>query len=105
MSASEIQKFVQKSLEEVNAALPNGFRVDDKIHFDISLVTTAKAKGELDIKIASLGSDLSSQNIHRLRFSIIDEQAQLKGWQTGLSALKILFQQISKMDKQPKRIR
>lgn len=98
MSKSEIKKFVQETVKEIRDGLPEGFRIDDKIHFDISLVTTSKAKGGLDIKIASLGSDLESKNVHRINFSIVDEKAQAKAWKIGESLLTGLFANLAKLD-------
>lgn len=94
----EIKKFVQETVNEIKDALPKGFRVDDKIHFDISVVTSTKAKGGLDIKIASLGSDLESKLVHRINFSIVDEEAQAKAWKIGESILTKFFSNLAKLD-------
>jgi len=98
-SGSEIKKFIQESLKEIRDALPEKFRIDDKIHFEISVVTASKAKGGLDIKIASVGSDVASQNIHKIRFSIVDEEAQAKAWKIGKSILMNVFSEIAELDK------
>ncbi len=98
MSKSEIKKFVQETVKEIRDGLPEGFRIDDKIHFDIFVVTTSKAKGGLDIKIASLGSDLESKNVHRINFSIVDEKAQAKAWKIGESILTKFFTNLAKLD-------
>jgi hypothetical protein len=98
MSKSEIKKFVQETVKEIRDGLPEGFRIDDKIHFDISVVTTSKAKGGLDIKIASLGSDIESKNVHRINFSIVDEAAQAKAWKIGESVLTKFFTNMAKLD-------
>ena len=98
MSKSEIKKFVQETVNEIRDGLPEGFRIDDKIHFDISVVTTSKAKGGLDIKIASLGSDLESKNVHKINFSIVDEKAQAKAWKIGESMLTKFLTTIAKLD-------
>lgn len=98
MSKSEIQKFVQETVKEIRGGIPEGFRIDDKIHFDISVVTSSKAKGGLDIKIASLGSDIESKNVHRINFSIVDEKAQAKAWKMGESILTKFFVNLAKLD-------
>jgi hypothetical protein len=98
MSKAEIKKFVQETVKEIRDGLPEGFRIDDKIHFDISVVTTSKAKGGLDIKIASIGSDLESKNVHRINFSIVDEKAQAKAWKIGESILTKFFTNLAKLD-------
>ena len=98
MSKAEIQKFVQETVKEIRDGLPEGFRIDDKIHFDISVVTTSKAKGGLDIKIASLGSNLESKNVHKINFSIVDEKAQAKAWKIGESILTKFFSNLAKLD-------
>ena len=36
MSKAEIKKFVRETVKEIRDGLPEGFRIDDKIHFDIS---------------------------------------------------------------------
>ena len=100
MSKSEIKKFVQETIKEIRDGLPEGFRIDDKIHFDISVVTTSKAKGGLDIKIASVGSDMESKNAHKINFSIVDEAAQAKAWKVGKSILTDIFSKLSQLDAQ-----
>lgn len=100
MSKSEIKKFVQETVKEIRDGLPEGFRIDDKIHFDISVITTSKAKGGLDIKIASVGSDLESKNVHRINFSIVDEEAQAKAWKAGKSILTEIFSKLAQLDAQ-----
>ena len=97
MSKSEIKKFVQETVKEIRDGLPEGFRIDDKIHFDILVVTSSKAKGGLDIKIASVGSDIESKNVHRINFSIVDEEAQAKAWKIGESILTKLFTNLAKL--------
>jgi type I restriction enzyme, R subunit len=58
MSKSEIKKFFQETVKEIREGLPEGFRIDDKIHFDISVVTNSKAKGGLDSAVKILGDDV-----------------------------------------------
>ena len=100
MSESEIKKFVQETVKEIKDGLPEGFRIDDKIHFDISVITTSRAKGGLDIKIASVGSDLESKNVHRINFSIVDEEAQAKAWKVEKSVLTDIFSKLAQIDAQ-----
>ena len=101
MPSKQIKKFVQESIKEVREALPDGFRVDDKIHFDISVVTESKARGGLDIKIANLGSDLAAKNIHKIRFSIIDEKAQAKAWKKGESMMRKFIMSLAQLEQDP----
>ena len=61
-------------------------------------MTTSKAKGGLDIKIASVGSDIESKNVHRINFSIVDEAAQAKAWKIGESILTKFFTNLAKLD-------
>jgi len=97
MAKSEIKKFVQETVKEIRSGLPLGFRIDDKIHFDISVITTSKAKGGLDIKIASVGSDIESRNLHHINFSIVDEEAQAKAWKVGESIITKFLIKMSKL--------
>jgi len=98
MVETQIKKFIQESIKEIRESLPQDFRIDDKIHFEIAVVTDAKAKGGLDIKIASVGADTSSQNIHKLKFSIVDEKAQKKAWQMGCSIVTKVLAILSELD-------
>src|SRR3989338_192372 len=98
MSKSEIKKFFQEKAKKKRGGLPEGFRIDDKINFDISVITTSKSSGGLDIKIASVGSDLESKNVHRINFSIVDEEAQAKAWKIGESVLTKFFTNMAKLD-------
>ena len=106
MSKSDIKKFIQESLKQIENAPPKGFRIDDKIQFDISVITTEKVKGGLDIKIASLDSDIASQNIHKIKFSVIDVKAQKKGWIVAKKILTELSLKMSQIDQEqnPKHI-
>jgi len=72
--------------------------VDDKIQFDIALVTKSKAKGGIDIKLANIGSDIESQTVHRVKFSVVDEAAQQKSWKLGKQMLTGLFSGLAQLD-------
>lgn len=98
MSKNQIEKFVRNSLDSIQTGLPNGFRIDDKINFDIALITQGKTKGEIDIKLASVGSDIASQTVHRIRFSVVDEEAQKKSWKLGKEILGQILTSMANID-------
>jgi len=98
MIKNQIEKFVNDSLKNIQSGVPVGFRVDDKIQFDIALVTKSKAKGGIDIKLANIGSDIESQTVHRVKFSVVDEAAQQKSWKLGKQMLTGLFSGLAQLD-------
>ena len=98
MSKTDIEKFVNETLKEIKGGLTKGFRIDDKVHFDIALVTNAKIKGKLDIKLVSIGSNLESQIVHRIKFSVIDEESQKKSQTLGKQMINDLMTTLQQLD-------
>ncbi len=98
MTKNQVEKFVNESLKDIQSGLPEGFRIDDKIHFDIARVTKGKAKGGIDIKLANIGSAIESQSIHRMKFSVVDEAAQQKSWKIGKQMITDFFSKLAQLD-------
>ena len=105
MEKSTVAKFVSESIEDIRSGLPEGFRINDKIDFEVSVITTEGADGKIDVKLASIGSNVASQNIQKIRFSVIDEKSQAKNmkqakellmrFMTGFAQLDTRMQEIS----------
>lgn len=95
----EIKEFISKTIEQIKAALPNGFALDSKLDFNISLITTKKDKGGIDIKLAVVGRDYETQQVHNVRFSIINEKSQKKANEEALNFIRKFVQDIVSIDK------
>ena len=100
----EIKEFVSNSIKQIKDALPEGFILDSKMDFDVSLTTKSDAGGKIDIKLTGLGAKTENSQTHRLRFSIIDEKAQEKVTKQGLDALNGLFTNLAGLEEQQKQI-
>jgi hypothetical protein len=93
----EIQEFVSNSIKQIKDALPNGFILDSKLDFDISVTTKSDMNGKIDIKLAGLGTNAQTSQTHRLRFSIIDEKAQEKVAKQGLAMINNFFTHLAEL--------
>ena len=76
-----------------------GYKGDHEINFDISLITTKKAKGKFDIHIAGISGNVDKQQVHRVKFSIIDEQSREKNIQQLREPIRVLFQEFKELDR------
>jgi len=100
----EIKDFVSGSIKQIKEALPEGFILDSKLDFDVSLTTKADVNGKIDIKLAGLGSASETSQTHRLRFSIIDEKAQEKVAKQSLSMINSFFSHLAKLGEQQEQL-
>ena len=99
MPNKEIEKFVLETMNQIQSGVPKGCMLNHEINFDISLITTKKAKGKFDIHIAGISGDRDKQQVHRVKFSIIDEQSRDKNMQQIQVVLRGLFQEFKELDR------
>ena len=100
----EIQEFVSNSIKQIKDALPEGFILDSKLDFDISVTTKADVNGKIDIKLVGLGTASETSQTHRLRFSIIDEKAQEKVAKQSLAMVNSFFTHLAKISEQQEQL-
>lgn len=99
MTNKDIEKFILETLNQIRSGVPKGCLINHEINFDISLITTKKAKGKFDIHIAGLSGNIDKQQVHRVKFSIIDEQSREKNIQQMREVLRGLIQEFKELDR------
>ncbi len=60
-----LKEFVNKSINEIQEGLPEGYKLNSKIDFELSVVTTSKAKGGAEILVASIGGHHETSNLQK----------------------------------------
>jgi hypothetical protein len=98
MEDEEIKEFVSKSVGQIKAGLPDGCSIEGKFDFDISLIATKEANGKIDLHLAGAGGSAQSQQVHRIRFSIVDDKAQQKGFALAKTAIRQFVQELAVLD-------
>lgn len=98
MEKPELEQFISNTLNQIKSSLPEGFRIDDKVNFNVSVVTTSKINGGIDIKLANIGTNIESQIIHKVQFSIVDEVAQEKSMLQSKKMLGSILTDLAKLD-------
>ena len=94
----EIKEFVRGSIKQIKDALPEGFILEGKLDFDVSVTTKSDTEGKLNIKLAGIGRSAQTSQSHRLRFSIVDEKEQEKKEKRGLKMLNSFFGNLAQID-------
>lgn len=98
----EIHEFVNGALKQIKDAIPEGYKLNNQINFDISVTTLTRADGKFDIKLAGFGMTSNKQQVHRINFSVIDEKSQKESIQEGINAFELFIKQIATVDAQMK---
>lgn len=72
----KLQDFVRKTIEEINAGLPENYIIEDAIDFEVSVTTSNNKSGGLQVKVVS--GQLSKENelMQNVYFSVINEKAK-----------------------------
>jgi hypothetical protein len=100
MDDGEIKEFVSKSIEQIKAGLPEGCSIEGKFDFEVSLITSKEANGKIDIHLVNLGANSQAQQVHKIRFSIVDDQAQKKNMKLAANMMQTIFQQMASLEQQ-----
>ena len=98
MSKEEIAEFISKSIEQIKSGLPNGCVLNGNFDFDISVITTKDTGGKIGIQLASIEHSRNTQQIHRIRFPIIDEKSREKNVQQCMKVLKDFMLELSEFE-------
>jgi len=105
MNELTIKEFVQKTISEIEEAVPNNYEIDDSILFEVSVTTTKSSSGGVDIKIVSGKLSDDKEITHKIEFSIANIKQQekkvndlIKNFNTFLISLKELSSKINLKD-------
>lgn len=69
-----LQEFIRKTLEEINASLPANYIVDDTIDFEVSVTTSNTKSGGLEIKVVSGQIAKCNELVQKVYFSVINQK-------------------------------
>lgn len=72
MKEVTIKEYIQKSIDEVESALREGYAVHETINFEVAVITSRSKNGGLNIKVASGNYIANEETVQRLSFSIIN---------------------------------
>ena len=97
---NEIGKFVAESIDQVKAGLPDDCALQGTFNFDVSLITTEESDGKLDIKLAGIGRKSENQQVHRLRFAIVDKKSQEQNAEFAVKMIRDLVSELPEDVKQ-----
>ena len=98
MSQKEIEDFVKKSIEQIKSGLPQDCGLAGNFDFEISVVTTKGAKGGINISLVEAGLKSNLQQIHKIRFSIVDKKSQKENTQQAMQTLRKFFNELKQLD-------
>ncbi len=93
-----LKEFVNKSINEIEEGLPEGYRLNSKIDFELSVVTTSKAKGGAEILVASVGGHRETSNVQKIRFSVTNKITEKQEKVDGIKTVRAFFEEIVKLD-------
>lgn len=62
--------------------------------FDVSLITNKEKDGKLDIKLAGIGRKSEQQQVHRLRFSVVDKDSRDKNIEFAVKMIRELVNEL-----------
>ncbi len=85
MNELTIKEFVQKTISEIEEAVPHDYEIDDSILFEVSVKTTVNTSGGVDIKIVSGKLSDEKEVIHKIEFSVSNIKRQEKKTQTMIN--------------------
>ncbi|GAG31697.1 unnamed protein product [marine sediment metagenome] len=100
MVKNEISEFIAESIDQVKSGLPKDCTMMGNIDFDISLVTTKEKEGKIGIHVAGVGGSSRTQQVHRIRFSVIDKKSMKKNIEYAGDVIRELVSGLSKIEQQ-----
>lgn len=100
MKELTINEFIAKTVEEIEAGLPQGYILNDSIDFEISVATRESINGGVDVKIVV--GKLSNENeiVQKINFSIVNsEQKDKELRKSGDMVIKYINKGIKELSK------
>lgn len=102
MKEPSLTEFIQKTIDEINNALPDGYAIDESIDFEISVITTRTKEGGLDVKVVSGKMTDDKEILQKINFSIVNSEEQEKSIKkTGDTIIKYFTKAITELTKIP----
>jgi len=96
---TKLTKFVKKTIEDLSKGLPSNYRLDTRLFFELSVVTSTNRKGGLDIKVLSGDAGKEVKNIQKIRFSVVNEISEKKDLIVAKKGLKAIFSSVAELGK------
>lgn len=100
-----LKEFVNKSINEIEEGLPEGYRLNSKIDFELSVVTTSKAKGGAEILVASVGGHRETSNVQKIRFSVTHKITEKQEREDGIKIVRAYFEELVNLDPEYRKIK
>jgi|GEM_PF-5277686 len=95
-----LQEFVRKTIEEINAGLPQGYVVEETIDFEVSLATSTNKSGGVEIKVVSGGIEKGNELVQIVSFSVVNEvDKERSEKKSGDTVLKYIDKGLKKLNK------
>ncbi len=100
-----LKEFVNKSINEIEEGLPEGYNLNSKIDFELSVVTTSKAKGKAEILVVSVGGHHETSNVQKIRFSVTNKIAEKQEKEEGIKTVGAFLEVFAKLDPEYRRVK
>jgi len=98
MSKKEIEEFVKESIAQIKSSLPEDCGLNGNFDFEVSVITTKGAKGGINIRLAEANLKSDIQQVHKIRFSIVDKKSQKENTQQAMEILRKFFNELKQLD-------
>jgi len=96
---NEISEFIAQSIEQIKKGLQDGYSIDGRFHFDISVTTERDNAGNIGLQLAGVKLQSNIQHSHRIQFVIIDEKSLEKNISQARKLLKDFGQDMTELDR------
>jgi hypothetical protein len=100
---NEISEFIAQSIEQIKKGLQEGYSIEGKFHFDISVTTERDKAGNIGLQLAGVEFQSNIHQTHRIQFSIIDEKSLERNISQARKLLKDFGQDVIELDRLEKR--
>jgi len=98
MTEKEIKEFVSKTIEQVKAGLPEGCGLNGNFDFEVSVIVTKGAKGGINISLAEAGLSSNVQQIHKIRFSVVDKKSAKENFNQAMLIMRKFIDELKRAD-------
>ena len=88
----KLTDFVNKTIEEISKGIPKDYRLDTRLFFELSIVTSTNKNGKLTIKVLSGDIGQEIKNIQKIKFSVVNENSEKKDMITAKKGIKTIIQ-------------
>jgi len=100
---NEISEFISQSIGQIKKGLSDGYSVEGRFHFDISVTTGKDKAGNIGLQLAGIGLRSNTHQTHRIQFSIIDEKSLEKNILQARNLLKDFGQDMIELEQLEKK--